>query len=43
MLNEAQNKKLLLKLTRCLSIFDPYIFSPIVSLPFSYYTFKPHI
>lgn len=35
MLNTAQNKKLLVKLTRALETYEPYVFTEICTLPFS--------
>ena len=37
MLNTAQNKKLLVKLTRALETYEPYVFTEICTLPFSMY------
>lgn len=37
MLNEPQNRKLLLKLRRVLDQYEPYIFTPVASLDFSMY------
>lgn len=37
MLNDAQNKKLLVKLTRALEIYEPYVFAEAAVLPFTMY------
>ena len=40
MLNTAQNKKLLVKLTRALETYEPYVFTEICTLPFSMYSME---
>lgn len=37
MLNDAQNRKLLAKLRRALETYEPYVFVPVVQLPFRMY------
>ena len=43
MLHPKQNKKLLEKLSRCLSVFDPYIFSKQSSLPYRVWQTEEHL
>ncbi len=43
LLHPRQNKKLLEKLSRCLSVFDPYIFTKQYSLPYRIWQTKDHL